>query len=432
MSNSISLKSMFIIVISLTACGSMPPSSKRLTVARLGFTDNTPFYARWAVGDGRIIVTDEDRVTSGMNFRLANDSELYGVEFIHEHESNLENEVFRLDRVAFFTAQDERHASMIASDVEEFSHPRKINLQTVHAPNWTSSVSYGENESNSFERPNVTLANANTVVIDPLKMREDLESLSGARPVTIDGQTLTITNRASADMKSKARAWLRATYESLGYTVTESRYASGSNFIAEKRPTNPVDDQIFIVSGHLDTVQTAGADDDGSGVISSLAIARALRDLPLKRTIRFVAFDEEERGLIGSAAYANELVRTGEINKVSVFNIEMTGYDSDNDGDFHTIDCNENSSPMLSRALLSAISQQGIALKKVDACTNRSDHAVFWEHNRPAIVVSQNFFGGDGNPCYHRSCDTTQKLNWDYMAKITKAAANAVVSLNAR
>jgi Zn-dependent M28 family amino/carboxypeptidase len=261
-------------------------------------------------------------------------------------------------------------------------------------------------------------------------MRQDLESLSGARPIVVDGQSFTLVNRATNDNKTKARAWLRANYETLGYTVTEHRYSSGVNLIAEKKSEHPVDDQIFMVTGHLDTVQTAGADDDGSGVISSLSVARALREIHIGRTIRFVAFDEEERGLLGSAAYARELQKNGEISKVSVLNIEMTGYDSDNNGDFHTIDCNENSSPQLSRALLSAIAAEGIKLKKVDACTTRSDHAVFWDYNRPAIVISQNFFGGDGNPCYHRTCDTVAKVNFDYMMKMTQAAANAVANLN--
>ena len=144
-----------------------------------------------------------------------------------------------------------------------------------------------------------------------------------------------------------------------------------------------------------------------------------------------MAFDEEERGLVGSSAYAAELVKNNEINKIKLFNLEMTGHDSDGDGDFHAIDCQENSSPDLTRALLTAIANEGIALKHVDACTNRSDHAIFWEHSRPAIVVSQNFFGGDGNPCYHRSCDTTQKINWDYMTKITRAAAHTIANLNA-
>jgi Zn-dependent M28 family amino/carboxypeptidase len=179
----------------------------------------------------------------------------------------------------------------------------------------------------------------------------------------------------------------------------------------------------------LDTVQTAGADDDGSGVISSLTVARALASQKLNRTVRFVAFDEEERGLVGSTAYAKELSKSGEMNRISVFNIEMTGYDLDNDGAFHAIDCNENTSSSITKVITDAIKNEGIALKRTEACTNRSDHAIFWDYNRPAIVVSQNFFGGDSNPCYHKTCDTVQKTNWTYMEKLTRASAAAVSAL---
>ena len=119
----------------------------------------------------------------------------------------------------------------------------------------------------------------------------------------------------------------------------------------------------------------------------------------------------------------------GEIDRVTVINLEMTGYDSDDNGDFHAIDCNENSSSDLTQLLLTTIGAMGLPLTKTNACTNRSDHAVFWDYDRPAIVLSQNFFGGDGNPCYHRACDTVTKVNFSYMANLTKAAANAVYQL---
>lgn len=408
----------------LTSCGSQKSSSsKALTLKLVGKNDESPFYTRLATGSARLIVTDSDAAPqSGVDMTLPENHDLYVVELEQADLPKLETELHREERIVLFSARDEREAFMIAGKVSPLAHPRKVNTSTMKQPSAFADHSEPALESST--------AAAGSVSIDTKQMREDLESLSGARPILVDGQSVTLANRATTDNKSKARAWLKASYEALGYTVTEHRYSSGVNLIAEKKSANSADDKIFMVSGHMDTVQTAGADDDGSGTISSLTIARALAKLDLKRTVRFVAFDEEERGLIGSEAYAKELNRTGEISKVSLLNIEMTGYDSDNDGDFHTIDCNENSSPTLSNALLSAISSEGLALRKVDACTNRSDHAVFWEYNRPAIVISQNFFGGDSNPCYHRSCDTVQKMNWEYMEKLTRAAANAVYNLN--
>lgn len=405
------------------ACGQRHGTgSHSLTVKLVSKNDETPFYTRLATSDERLIVADSDSSSGGISFELPEGRDLYSVELDQDHPLKLESEIYRRGNLRIFTATDEREAFLIAGKAYSFAHPRKINLTETKQP--SASVSLNGNLDQT-----TALAPAGSITIDPLRMREDLESLSGARPVIVDGLSYTLTNRASTDNKTKARAWLRSQYDALGYTVTEHRYSSGVNLIAEKKAKSPGNDQIMMISGHMDTVQTAGADDDGSGTISTLTIARALATKDLKRTIRFVAFDEEERGLIGSEAYARELNKTGEIAKVSLINIEMTGYDSDDDGDFHTIDCNENSSPTLSNALLTAIRSEGVALKKVDACTNRSDHAVFWEYDRPAIVISQNFFGGDSNPCYHRTCDTVQKVNWDYMEKLTRAAASAVYGL---
>jgi Zn-dependent M28 family amino/carboxypeptidase len=211
--------------------------------------------------------------------------------------------------------------------------------------------------------------------------------------------------------------------------VTLHSYGTGVNLIAEKKSAISKDGYITMITAHLDTVMTAGADDNGSGITTALTVARALAQKELSQTIRIVAFDEEERGLVGSGAYARHLAQIGEISKIRVINLEMTGYDSDDNGDFHAIDCNENISNQLTQSVLSAISSVGLALHRVEACTNRSDHASFWNYDRPAIVLSQNFFGGDGNPCYHRSCDTISKINFGYLTKLTQAVANAVYQI---
>jgi hypothetical protein len=397
--------------------------AKGYTVGIVNKNDETPFYARFATTDGRFIVSDASATSAASHdFKLPANEELYIVELDQSNAPTLKTEIFRDGRIVLYTAIDERQANLIASQSYEFAHPKLVNLTNLKQPNKIAPTKTQGLQTVVIDRPNQFAVNTQY-------MREDLESLSGARPIVIDGQTVTLSNRASLSNKTNARAWLKSIYVSLGYKVYEHQYKSGINLIAEKTPVQSIDDQIILVSSHLDTVQTAGADDNGSGTISALTVARNLADQNLKRTLRFVAFDEEERGLIGSTAYADELFKTGDISKVSVINIEMTGFDSDNDGDFHTIDCNENSSPTLTRALLDAISAEGIALRKVEACTNRSDHAAFWEYDRPAIVMSQNFFGGDGNPCYHRACDTTKLINWEYMEKLTRATTSAVYRL---
>lgn len=402
--------------------GSSQPQVKSVNLAIVSKLDQSPFYARIPTEFERILVTARSVNSDEVRLDVPEDMSLFYVELADNPDETVATEVFNYKNIRLFLATNDHHASLLLKKFSGFPHPRKIDLNTLKKP-VTFNNKVSRTELNSLVQP------AEIIHIDHKRLREDLESLSGARPVVIDGRQVVIANRATSENKNLARKWLRHELEALGYTVTEHHYGSGINLVADKPATGSKDNSLLLVTAHLDTVQTAGADDDGSGIITTVTIARALAAKSLERHLRFVAFDEEERGLIGSAAYAKHLAKTGEINNVSVINIEMTGYDSDSDGEFHAIDCNENTSGTLTETLLSTISLLGIPLRKINACTNRSDHAVFWEYDRPAIVMSQNFFGGDSNPCYHRACDTVSQLNFEYMGKLTKAAANAVFRL---
>ena len=78
------------------------------------------------------------------------------------------------------------------------------------------------------------------------------------------------------------------------------------NVVADlKGSTHP--EQVMIVSGHLDSWDLAtGAIDDASGVAVAMQVANLVKQLNLKpkRTIRVVAWMNEENGLRGGKAYA--------------------------------------------------------------------------------------------------------------------------------
>lgn len=266
------------------------------------------------------------------------------------------------------------------------------------------------------------------VAIDEEFLRTKIAQFSGAAPVTINNKSETLRERGSVAGRRLARAFLAQEYRALGFIVSEDAYGSGANFVAEKAGSDP--SKVLIISSHMDSMNNAGADDDGAGTISALALAKALKGMSLKHTLRIVAFDEEEGGLIGSGAYVRGLRSRQELTPIiGVLNLEMTGYDADGDGAVHVIDCNENTSATLTSQVMAGVNREGVALQKVDACTNRSDHAAFWRYNVPAVVISQNFFGGDSNPCYHRSCDKIDMMNFTYMKNITTAVTSAAAAI---
>jgi len=239
---------------------------------------------------------------------------------------------------------------------------------------------------------------------------------------------LTARERGSVAGRAAARTWLRQQYAALGLAVQEQAYAGGANVVADRPGTDP--SRVLLVTAHYDSTSNAGADDDGSGVVSTLAIARALRAAPTRMGLRFVAFDQEEVGLVGSKAYVQALGAAGLGRIAGVVNLEMTGYDRNDDGRFHAMDCGRaTSAPLAARIVEVAGSRPDLRLTKVDACSDRSDHASFWAQGVAAIVVGEAFFGGGGNPCYHQACDTVDRIDFDYMRRLTEAVALGVLRI---
>lgn len=419
---SLGLFCFFILTVGCHELDRKSPSGQEISVRVISKYDQSPFYARIPTRYERVLVTSTSVGLSGTRLVIPQNQELYFVEIHKPRSPALPHEIYRHDAIRLFTASDAREAYLIIKDFGDDIHPINIELRSLTYP-----ISYSQDQDLTDQL--LRKSTEELIQIDPTQLRLDLESISGARPIEVDGQSVTLANRATTENKTTARRWLEGELTSLGYTVTLHSYGTGVNLIAEKKSRSSLDEDIIMITAHLDTVMTAGADDNGSGIATALSVARALSKKDLRQTIRIVAFDEEERGLVGSAAYARHLAKMGEISKIRVINLEMTGYDSDDNGEFHAIDCNENMSNQLTQAVLSAISSVGLALRRVEACTNRSDHSSFWNYDRPAIVISQNFFGGDGNPCYHRSCDTTSKINFGYLTKLTQGVANAVYQI---
>jgi hypothetical protein len=247
--------------------------------------------------------------------------------------------------------------------------------------------------------------------------------------------------------KQIARLWLKNEFKKIGFVTSEHSFQDklkqpGVNFIAEKKGSfyNKINknSKFIVVSAHYDTVVgSPGADDNGSGVVGALAIAKALAKTTTKRGIRIVAFDQEELGLFGSSRYTESLYSQGIIEQVDMnINLDMIGYDLDQDGKFEVRDCNENTSAKITNRIKLVLQSTRSSLSLISACAGRSDHISFWGYGRPAVAVSEHahpdiagVIEPELNPCYHKSCDKTVNINYGYMAEIIRVATFTIVSL---
>jgi aminopeptidase YwaD len=85
-------------------------------------------------------------------------------------------------------------------------------------------------------------------------------------------------------------------------------------------------DEILIVGAHHDTqADSVGADDNATGVVGLLELARVLSRLPRRRAIRFISFGTEEQLSVGSAAYVRAHRHELERKASFVFNLDSFG-----------------------------------------------------------------------------------------------------------
>jgi hypothetical protein len=238
-------------------------------------------------------------------------------------------------------------------------------------------------------------------------------------------------NRKSTEDLDQSRAFLADEYKKIGFEVSLHPFGSGTNFIAEKKGLRDPS-KVLILSSHIDSVGNKGANDNGTGTIGVLAVARELAKKDFAYTVRVLGFDREEKGMVGSDAYVATI--TDKKSIIGDINFEMMGFHAKNDGGFHLIDCDKpflwgvsrKESEFLSREIKNSIQTLGLDLQVVKTCTGRSDHASFWRAQIPAVVMSENFFGGDADPCYHSKCDIIdERLNYPYMGKILEATLHA-------
>jgi hypothetical protein len=246
----------------------------------------------------------------------------------------------------------------------------------------------------------------------------------------------------------------------LGYEVSLQTYSTGVNVVGVK-PGTTTPDEYVIVGSHYDHIPgCSGADDNGSGVASMLEVARILADIPTPRSLLITCWDEEELGLIGSAAQAQMALDEG-MTITGAFSLDSIGYASDEPDsqevpagfdllfpvEYAELEANEFRGDFLLWVSDEAMGDIGesvaefgdmIGLSTIGTALSdplktspalqdlrRSDHASFWDRDLPAI-----FFNDTGEfryPGYHcmDGDDTVDRVNQEFVIAVTKVAVAA-------
>ncbi len=163
-----------------------------------------------------------------------------------------------------------------------------------------------------------------------------------------------------------------------------------------------------------------GADDNSSGTALMLEVARRLAaEGPFPRSILFVAFSGEERGLLGSGHYAANAAVPLE-NTAAMVNLDMVGR---LDGDkvvVHGTGTGTGLEALVDRL----VSAHGFEAAKEPGGFGPSDHASFYAKKIPVLHL---FTGSHAD--YHRPTDTADKINYDGMVRLAGLVADVVREL---
>lgn len=261
----------------------------------------------------------------------------------------------------------------------------------------------------------------NEVRLDSLTKK--VNELTGEISTVVNGNTVTIINRQQAN-NDVAADYIKQKFEELdNLTITDQAFnTNGRNIIATQLgKTNP--GNIYIVCAHYDSVADYCASDNASGTAAVLEIARMLSTQCTDNTIVYALWDEEEIGLRGANFYAGQAAANGD-NILGVLNIDMMGYDGNDDNDFDIDVRNIANSIAMKDDIISVLNtpEYGFSLNVnvVNPGTAASDHSRFWANGFSAVLVGEAWSINDETPFYHTSGDRLATLNLPYYHELTK------------
>jgi Zn-dependent M28 family amino/carboxypeptidase len=210
-------------------------------------------------------------------------------------------------------------------------------------------------------------------------------------------------------------------------------------------------DEILIVGAHYDTVgECPGANDNASGVAATLELARRFALSPRPRTIKFVAFVNEEppffkTAQMGSLVYATAAQERGD-RIIGMLSLETMGCYSEekgsqqypapiglvypDTGNFIGFVANVQSTRLLLKARRAfrrrtSFPLQSAALPDAIPGVGWSDHWAFWQAGYPALMVTDT--APFRYPWYHTPQDTPDKIDYEKLGQVVDGL-EAVVS----
>jgi hypothetical protein len=242
----------------------------------------------------------------------------------------------------------------------------------------------------------------------------------------------------------------------LGYQVRSEEFQADGKpcrNLSVEVPGTERPEEVVVIGAHYDSVQGCpGANDNGSGVAAVLELARALAGKPARRTVRFVAFANEEAPFFGTERMGSLVAALGSRARgervTAMLSLETLGYYKDepgtqgypwpfslfypDTGNFIGFVGNLKSRDLVRHAIRSfrettRFPSEGAAVFEWVKGASWSDHWAFWQAGYPAIMLTDT--APFRYPHYHTPEDTPDKLDYDRLARVVAGLIRVARSL---
>lgn len=283
----------------------------------------------------------------------------------------------------------------------------------------------------------------------------NIESISGRLKNHVYVLSHEIGNRDVFDHYAnleRSADYIADAFKNYGYEISFQEYEVENrkvrNIIATKYGTDQ-SGEIILIGAHYDTCENPGADDNASGIAGLLELARLISDKPMKKTIKLIAFVNEEPPFfkteaMGSRVYAR-VAKEHKDNVRAIVILECIGYYSDapfsqryppflglfypNKGNFIGVVGNFKSRLLVTEVAASLKAISGLPVESValdlSPAISFSDHWSFWKEGYSAVMVTDTAFLR--SQTYHQRFDTYEKLNYQKMALVIQGLETFVL-----
>jgi Zn-dependent M28 family amino/carboxypeptidase len=254
-----------------------------------------------------------------------------------------------------------------------------------------------------------------------------------------------------------SRNYITENLKQWGYQPILQAFEGGINIIVERPGINPKAGKIT-VGAHYDTVlQSPGVDDNGTGIATLLELARLYHKKPTPNTLQLIFFDREEKGLLGSLAFTSKGKSLQDLKAVIILDmighacrtpgcqqypegisardyLKAAGVTSPDQGEFLAVVGETDavslfkSFSQLKSSSLPPVVTVPIPLKGLlTPDVLRSDHAPFWYHNIPAVLVTDT--ANLRSRHYHQPTDTLENIDRSFFEGSAQIVVNATSQL---